>query len=239
MQERRLVQFQYDLWSPLQMICTVTGPFCTSWAHRLNRNSVARALKWLSLTASMQQRVVVTFLAIWQPLTLPLVGPYFQSKPMRGCTVLVWCNMTLYPLEHMTPGMPRLVQSLALTLHPNLQLSPFLWHPRSMFNYAKKWYTKAIQQSQGFLIIFMCTCCPCIHALLCWRVPLHPFTFPSLRGAQRLCTELPGMARQGQGWVRDPHARHSTMLYSMQEGALSPNSAEGLMKHGRASREAT
>ena len=69
--------------------------------------------------------------------------------------------------------------------------------------------------------------------------PPNPFTFPSLRGAQRLCTELPGMARQGQGWVRDPHARHSTMLYSMQEGALSPNSAEGLMKHGRASREAT
>ena len=51
--------------------------------------------------------------------------------------------------------------------------------------------------------------------------------------------KLPGMARQGQGWVRDPHARHSTMLYSMQEGALSSNSAEGLMKHGRASREAT
>ena len=69
--------------------------------------------------------------------------------------------------------------------------------------------------------------------------PPNPFTFPSLRGAQRLCTELPGMARQGQGWVRDPHARHSTMLYSMQEGALSSNSAEGLMKHGRASREAT
>ena len=69
--------------------------------------------------------------------------------------------------------------------------------------------------------------------------PPNPFTFPSLRGAQRLCTELPGMARQGQGWVRDPHARHSTMLHSMQEGALSPNSAEGLMKHGRASREAT
>ena len=69
--------------------------------------------------------------------------------------------------------------------------------------------------------------------------PPSPFTFPSLRGAQRLCTELPSMARQGQGWVRDPHARHSTMLYSMQEGALSPNSAEGLMKHGRASREAT
>ena len=69
--------------------------------------------------------------------------------------------------------------------------------------------------------------------------PPTPFTFPSLRGAQRLCTELPGMARQGQGWVRDPHARHSTMLYSMQEGALSSNSAEGLMKHGRASREAT
>ena len=41
------------------------------------------------------------------------------------------------------------------------------------------------------------------------------------------------------GWVCDPHARHSTMLYSMQEGALSSNSAEGLMKHGRASREAT
>ena len=69
--------------------------------------------------------------------------------------------------------------------------------------------------------------------------PPIPFTSPSLRGAQRLCTELPGMARQGQGWVRDPHARHSTMLYSMQEGALSSNSAEGLMKHGRASREAT
>jgi hypothetical protein len=69
--------------------------------------------------------------------------------------------------------------------------------------------------------------------------PPNPFTFPSLRGAQRLCTESPGMARQGQGWVRDPHARHSTMLYSMQEGALSSNSAEGLMKHGRASREAT
>ena len=69
--------------------------------------------------------------------------------------------------------------------------------------------------------------------------PPNPFTFPSLRGAQRLCTELPGMARQGQGWVRDPHARHSTMLYSMQEGDLSSNSAEGLMKHGRASREAT
>ena len=69
--------------------------------------------------------------------------------------------------------------------------------------------------------------------------PPNPFTFPSLRGAQRLCTELPGMARQGQGWVRDPHARHSTMLYSMQEGALSSNSAEGLMKHGRASREST
>ena len=69
--------------------------------------------------------------------------------------------------------------------------------------------------------------------------PPNPFTFPSPRGAQRLCTELPGMARQGQGWVRDPHARRSTMLYSMQEGALSPNSAEGLMKHGRASREAT
>ena len=69
--------------------------------------------------------------------------------------------------------------------------------------------------------------------------PPNPFTFPSLRGAQRLCTELPGMAQQGQGWVRDPHARHSTMLYSMQEGALSSNSAEGLMKHGRASREAT
>ena len=69
--------------------------------------------------------------------------------------------------------------------------------------------------------------------------PPNPFTFPSLRGAQRLCTELPGMARQSQGWVRDPHARHSTMLYSMQEGALSSNSAEGLMKHGRASREAT
>ena len=69
--------------------------------------------------------------------------------------------------------------------------------------------------------------------------PPNPFTFPSLRGAQRLCTELPGMARQGQGWVRDPHARHSTMLYSMQEGALSSNSAQGLMKHGRASREAT
>ena len=69
--------------------------------------------------------------------------------------------------------------------------------------------------------------------------PPNPFTFPSLRGAQRLCTELPGMARQGQGWVRDPHARHSTMLYGMQDGALSSNSAEGLMKHGRASREAT
>ena len=69
--------------------------------------------------------------------------------------------------------------------------------------------------------------------------PPNPFTFPSLRGAQRLCTELLGMARQGQGWVRDPHARHSTMLYSMQEGVLSSNSAEGLMKHGRASREAT
>ena len=69
--------------------------------------------------------------------------------------------------------------------------------------------------------------------------PPNPFTFPSLSGAQRLCTELPGMARQGHGWVRDPHARHSTMLYSMQEGALSSNSAEGLMKHGRASREAT
>ena len=59
------------------------------------------------------------------------------------------------------------------------------------------------------------------------------------RGAQHLCTELPGMAPQGQGWVRDPHARHSTMLYSMQESTLSPNSAAGLMKHGRASREAT
>ena len=46
---------------------------------------------------------------------------------------------------------------------------------------------------------------------------------------QPLCTSLGS----------DPHARHSTMLYSMQEGALSPNSAEGLMKHGRASREAT
>ena len=69
--------------------------------------------------------------------------------------------------------------------------------------------------------------------------PPNPFTFSSLRGAQRLCTELPGMARQGQGWVRDPHARHSTMLYSMQESTLSPNSAAGLMKHGRASREAT
>ena len=69
--------------------------------------------------------------------------------------------------------------------------------------------------------------------------PPNLLTLPSLRGAQRLCTELPGMARQGQGWVRDPHARHSTMLYSMQEGALSSNSAEGLMKHGRASREAT
>ena len=30
--------------------------------------------------------------------------------------------------------------------------------------------------------------------------PPNPFTFPSLRGAQRVCTELPGMARQGQGW---------------------------------------
>jgi hypothetical protein len=69
--------------------------------------------------------------------------------------------------------------------------------------------------------------------------PPNPFIFPSLRGAQRLCTESPGMARQGQGWVRDPHARHSTMLYSMQESTLSPNSAAGLMKHGRASREAT
>ena len=69
--------------------------------------------------------------------------------------------------------------------------------------------------------------------------PPNPSTSPSLRGAQRLCTELPGMARQGQGWVRDPCARHSTMLYSMQEGALSSGSAEGLMKHGRASREAT
>ena len=69
--------------------------------------------------------------------------------------------------------------------------------------------------------------------------PPNPFTFPSPRGAQRLCTELPGMARQGQGWVRDPHARHSTMLYSMQEGDLSSNSADGLMKHGRASREVT
>ena len=35
------------------------------------------------------------------------------------------------------------------------------------------------------------------------------------------------------------HARHSTMLYSMQVGTLSPNRADGLMKHGRASREAT
>ena len=69
--------------------------------------------------------------------------------------------------------------------------------------------------------------------------PPNPFTFPSRRGAQRLCTELPGMARQGQGWVRDPHARHSTMLYSMREGTLSSSSADGLMKHGRASREAT
>ena len=69
--------------------------------------------------------------------------------------------------------------------------------------------------------------------------PPNPSTPPSLRGAQRLCTELPGMARQGQGWVRDLHARHSTMLYSMQVGTLSPNRADGLMKHGRASREAT
>ena len=71
---------------------------------------------------------------------------------------------------------------------------------------------------------------------------LLPIPAPKLtQGASRayVCTELPGMARKGQGRVRDPHARHSTMLYSMQEGALSSNSAEGLMKHGRASREAT
>ena len=69
--------------------------------------------------------------------------------------------------------------------------------------------------------------------------PPNPSTPPSLRGAQRLCTELPGMAPQGQGWVRDPHSRHSTMLYSMQEDTLSASRADGLMKHGRASREAT
>ena len=34
-------------------------------------------------------------------------------------------------------------------------------------------------------------------------------------------------------------ARHSTMLYSMQEGTLSSNGADGLMKHGQASREVT
>ena len=69
--------------------------------------------------------------------------------------------------------------------------------------------------------------------------PPNPSTFSSPRGAQRLCTELPGMARQGQGWVRDPHARHSTMLYSMQGGTLSSSSTDGLMKHGQASREMT
>ena len=69
--------------------------------------------------------------------------------------------------------------------------------------------------------------------------PPNPSTPPSLHGAQRLCMELPGMARQGQGWVRELHARHSTMLYSMQADTLSPNRADGLMKHGRASREAT
>ena len=69
--------------------------------------------------------------------------------------------------------------------------------------------------------------------------PPNPSTPLSVRRAQRLCTELPGMAQQGQGWVRDLHARHSTMLYSMQADTPSPSRAEGPMKHGRASRDAT
>ena len=51
----------------------------------------------------------------------------------------------------------------------------------------------------------------------------------------RNCLAWPDRARDGFVTpMHDPHA-----LYSMQEGALSSNSAEGLMKHGRASREAT
>ena len=69
--------------------------------------------------------------------------------------------------------------------------------------------------------------------------PPHPSILHPLHVAQRLCTELPGMARHGHGWVRESNARHSTMLYSMQADTLSTNHTAGLMRHGRASREQT
>ena len=63
---------------------------------------------------------------------------------------------------------------------------------------------------------------------------LHPF-----HRAQRLCTELLGMARLGHGWIRESNARHSTMLYSMQADTPSIDHTAGLMRHGRASCEQT
>ena len=69
--------------------------------------------------------------------------------------------------------------------------------------------------------------------------PPQPSNLHPLHGAQRLYTELPGMARLGHGWFRESNARHSTMLYSMQADASSPNQEAELMRHGRASREQT
>ena len=76
------------------------------------------------------------------------------------------------------------------------------------------------------------------HPLVEMRPP-QPSNLHPLHRAQRLCTELPGMARLGHGWIRESNARHSTMLYSMQVDTPSTDHTAGLMRHGRASREQT
>ena len=54
--------------------------------------------------------------------------------------------------------------------------------------------------------------------------------------APRCC--VPNQMEVGFRFV-GPRECTPTRVYSMLEGALSSNGAEGLMKHGRASREAT
>ena len=55
--------------------------------------------------------------------------------PFEACQNLLPSLMPNGLLSRLPNRLPGFVQSLALSLHPNLQwVSPFLWHPRSMFS---------------------------------------------------------------------------------------------------------